>query len=83
MSRVEVGWDMGLAGVLELVGVRVAPSAGGACVPAVVGQGLMAVEMDEEADARLEELINRLSELRWRYEAGRRLQMELWADGFD
>ena len=38
-------------------------------------QGTLIVPMDNETDARLEHLVGDLSDLRWHYQPGRRLQL--------
>ena len=68
-ERVEVGLNMPLARVLAALGVRYD----------LTGQVVerMAVWMDEEADEALEELVDVVSRLRWKYEQARELQIEL------
>ncbi len=39
--------------------------------------GDIAVQLDPDADGRLERLIGQLSSIRWQYQPGRAIQMEL------
>lgn len=43
----------------------------------VVGDERLGVEVDQALDAQLERVIDRLTEIRWKYEPGRVLQFEL------
>ena len=43
--------------------------------------GTIVVKMDTQTDGRLETLINYLADLRWRYEPGRTLQLQMELTG--
>jgi len=45
--------------------------------PANGSQGTIIIRMDTDIDGRLEHLVGLLSELRWKYEPGRHLQLTL------
>ena len=45
--------------------------------PANGTSGTVLVQLDGASDGRLEDLVGDLSELRWKYEPGRRLQLAL------
>lgn len=49
--------------------------------PSNGSHGTIVVLMDDQADGRLEDLINSLSDLRWRYEPGRTLQLQMELTG--
>ncbi|HFD40856.1 MAG TPA: hypothetical protein ENJ31_13520 [Anaerolineae bacterium] len=60
-----------LARTLRGLGISAMPADGNGHGPQ------LRVEMNHEADARLEALIDALSELRWQYEPGRAFQLRL------
>ena len=77
-GMVELPWDEDLDAVLRVMGVKVKVRG------ARTAEGpVLLVEMDDGADGRLEDLVNLLSKVRWLYDKGRRMQLELWAGGWD
>jgi len=75
-DAVELRYNADLILVLDVLGI---PWTAGR--PSNGREGTILVGMDTQADGRLEELVGSLSELRWRYEPGRRLQLALELPG--
>jgi hypothetical protein len=67
---VEIHFDHGLVLVLDALGVKWQMGR-----PPNGSQGTVMVAMDGETDGRLEDLINNLADLRWKYDPGRSLQL--------
>jgi hypothetical protein len=72
VMKVLVSDDAILRATLNGLGIEWQPLAGNGAGP------VLQVEMNDLADAKLEALIHALAELRWHYEPGRSLQLELF-----
>lgn len=69
---VEMAFDPNLVLVLDALGVRWQPGR-----PANGSAGTIRVAVNRNVDAQLEQLVGALSDLRWKYEPGRSLQLSL------